>query len=1327
MSRGTFSFYVDRGGTFTDVVYKDPSGTFHAQKLLSTRGSLYEDASCYAIKRAILSSTCQDWDGPGDPCWDGVGPIPAHLIDRVRMGTTVATNALLERKGARVLLVTNVGFKDALKIATQARPRLFDLNIQKPSSLFSHVLEVDARTTHDGDTAVPLDEKRTADALTAFREAHPDVRSVAVVLMHSYRYPSHESAIAALCREAGFEHVSASHEVSPLVKFVGRGDTAVVDAYLSPTLRRYIDGVQSNLGADVPLSFMMSSGTLAAANRFRGKDAILSGPAGGVVAAATTASMYGGFRKLVLFDMGGTSTDVSHVDLDGEGYERAYDTAVAGVRVRCPMLRIHTVAAGGGSICTFRDGRCRVGPDSAGSSPGPACYRNDGPLTVTDCNAFLGRLQPECFPRVFGPMHDAALDAEASENAIRVVASKAGMEPVTCAEGFLRIAVDNMANAVKKISVARGYDVTKGYALTSFGGAGGQHACLVADALGIEAVYLHKWSGVLSAYGMGLAEIGCTREQTLDLLFERSSDSANNSETLTKLASVLDSLVVAAEEEVRIQVSESEANVLGSTKLTAKRSVTIRYDGTDVAYPVPFIEGADGGRTMVDRFEEEYQMRFGFVLPGKRVVFDTAVAECTASNADVDSAATSSTAVAEHMSEQERAARISQARVGVFRVYFPGLGWVDDTPFIRWDVLGRGQKPQGMRFDALSSGSNTQPVDATAFGGIAGPCVLVDDHGTIVVEIGWAAFADSEGVTLQRIAPRGSLHASDAGGLSMKSPPNPIYVEVFNNLFMNIAEQMGYALQNASHSVNMKERLDFSCAIFDKDGNLVANAPHMPVHLGSMGASVRKVMQSNLDMAAGDVYVLNDPYNGGTHLPDVTVVTPVFSDESWGKSSDEAPSVIFYVGSRGHHADIGGITPASMPSNSKHIDEEGVLINNFKLVSGGMFDEDGLRRILTTARYPARDPDANVADIRAQVAANAKGIRELKKMCVQYSLPIVQKYMGHVQDNAELAVRAALSKLRSGSFCYELDSGKAVCVRVDVDAARKSCVVDFSGTSSEDDGNFNAPLAVTRAATLYVFRTLVADEIPMNEGCMLPIELLVPDACMLNPTYPRAVVAGNVEVSQVVTDTLYGAMGIMGASQGTMNNVTFGSAVSGRQYYETVAGGTGAGPTWPGADGVQSHMTNSRLTDPEVLELRFPVSIERFSLRDRGPPGPCDGRGKFDGGVGVERVYKFHAPMKLILLANRRRVPPYGMAGGHCGAAGEQYILRGNGTRDEFGACDETDVSPGDVFYLATPCGGGYGEPSSSGTPQRGEGGVEETTTFSRMASDFDPERHADD
>ena len=1195
-----WQFWIDRGGTFTDLVAQAPDGALTTYKLLSENPERYQDAAIQGI-RDLLGL-------------DDGAAIPTDAIDTVKMGTTVATNALLERKGDRTLLLITKGFKDALRIGYQNRPNLFALQIQLPELLYGRVVEIDERYSASGEE---LRQVNLDDTRSALEAAHRDgFQSVAVVFLHGYRYHDHEIQVAELARSIGFNQVSVSHEVSPLMKIVGRGDTTVVDAYVSPILRRYVDQIRSELG-DARLMFMQSNGGLADARFFRGKDSILSGPAGGIVGAVETAAM-AGFDKIISFDMGGTSTDVAH--FDGE-YERAFETLVAGVRMRAPMMRIHTVAAGGGSILHFDGTRYRVGPDSAGANPGPACYRRGGPLCVTDANVMVGKIQSRFFPKVFGPNADEALDEDVVREKFAALAAEIEAatgdkrSPVEAADGFLQIAVESMAKAIKQISIQRGYDVTE-YTLNCFGGAGGQHACLVADALGITRVFIHPFAGVLSAYGMGLADHRVMRERAIEATLDDG--------LIGELDGTLDEL----EAEGRI---EMERQGVDPSDMEALRKVHLRYEGTDSPLIVDFADRA----SIVTAFEEAHNLQYGFIAPEKKHIVEALTVEVIGGASSV--------------ADPELAAA--------------GGGTTEPLAQVETYMAGSSRQTQVHDRENLAPGSR-----------VPGPAVIIEANATTVVEPGWSAeLTRRNHLLLTRIEPRISQ-------VSVGTTADPVMLEVFNNLFMSIAEQMGVVLQNTSYSVNIKERLDFSCAVFDPDGNLVANAPHIPVHLGSMGESVKTVAEQRKGtIKPGDVFMLNTPYNGGTHLPDVTVITPVFDDA--GKD------ILFYVASRGHHAEIGGITPGSVPPTSKHIDEEGVLIDNFQLVSGGRLLEAETEKLFTTAPYPTRNFRHNLGDLKAHIAGNEKGVQELRKMVSHFGLDVVHAYMGHVQDNAEECVRRVLGVLKDSSYSYEMDSGERIEVSIKVDQKAREAVIDFTGTAPQQDSNFNAPTAVCMAAVLYVFRLMVDDDIPLNGGCLKPLKVIIPDGCMLNPKYPAAVVAGNVETSQMITNTLLGALGLMGASQGTMNNFTFGDN-AGYQNYETFCGGTGAGPDFDGTHAVHSHMTNTRATDPEILEWRFPVLLESFHIREES-----GGKGAHTGGNGAVRRIHFREPMTAAIVSSHRRVPPYGMAGGMPGKPGHNYVERADGTVDELTGTDMADMKAGDVFVIETPGGGGYGPP----------------------------------
>ena len=1369
-----WQFWIDRGGTFTDIVARRPDGQLLTHKLLSDNPERYADAALHGIRH--LLGLAAD------------APIPPVTIAAVKMGTTVATNALLERRGDRTLLLITRGFRDALRIGYQNRPLLFARRIVLPELLYERVAEVPERVSAQGEILVPLDEAATRAALA---EAYGDgIRALAIVFLHGYRHPDHEARAAALARVIGFTQISVSHQISPLPKLVGRGDTTVVDAYLSPILRRYVDHIASQLagepdqgrgsgsthrqgmeqdngllegnspapscrkvqdGRPTPgiiaagssamgsdgrdesppmtrLLFMQSHGGLADARHFQGKDSILSGPAGGLVGAARTAAA-AGFDRIITFDMGGTSTDVAHYVGD---FERAFDTQVAGVRLRAPMLHIHTVAAGGGSICRFDGTRLRVGPASAGANPGPACYRRGGPLTLTDCNLLLGRIQPDCFPQVFGPDQRQPLDREIVRQRFATLAAEVkaaagqSLTPRALAEGFLRIAVENMANAIKHISTQRGHDVTT-HTLCCFGGAGGQHACAVADALGMPAILIHPLAGMLSAYGMGLAETRLLKERALEMPL--------NADLITALNAAWVELAAAGH-------AEMMAQGLPPDRLCAQGALRLRYAGSDTALSIPVPEwkapasasASPDLMALIDRFAAAHRQRFGFVMADKALVVEAVTLEVVGEEFDA-SPTSANPASASQNPASAMPASISPTSAAPTLATLP------------LHLAGRDHAAPLLQRAALRPGEL-----------IRGPAIVSEDGATTLIEPGWQA----------EVRPGGELvltrHEPRPARMAVGTAVDPILLEVFNNLFMAIAEQMGVTLANTAHSVNIKERLDFSCALFDREGQLIANAPHIPVHLGSMGEAVRALIQSRGgQFQPGDVYASNAPYSGGTHLPDVTVITPVFAETQSAKVSEvaakvadgaevgkaekgakdratlasgssatdgvreaaqggaarppyplghldlldyqksrghqesvgrRAPEVLFYVASRGHHADIGGITPGSMPPDSVIIDQEGVLLENFLLVRDGRLREAELLALLTGGPWPVRNPRQNLADLQAQIAANEKGAQELRRMVAHYGLAVVAAYMGHVQDNAAEQVRRALDRLQDGHFAGEMDNGAVIQVAIRLDRARRTARIDFTGTSPQQPSNFNAPRAITLAAVLYVFRTLVDDDIPLNAGCLRPLEIVIPPGSLLDPRPPAAVVAGNVETSQCLVDTLYGALGLLAASQGTMNNLTFGNER--HQYYETICGGAGAGPGYDGASAVHTHMTNSRLTDPEILEWRFPVRVEEFSIR-RG----SGGAGRWRGGDGVVRRLRFLEPMTAAILSGRRRVPPFGLHGGGPGQVGHNAVIRADGRREELAATAGTAMGAGDAILIETPGGGGYGAEDGPPDPLR--------------------------
>ncbi|TVQ05400.1 MAG: 5-oxoprolinase [Leptolyngbya sp. DLM2.Bin27] len=1267
-----WQFWIDRGGTFTDIVARRPDGQIVLHKLLSENPDRYADAPIQGI-RDLLGLEKDE-------------AIPAAAIEAVKMGTTVATNALLERQGDRVLLLTTKGFRDALRIGYQNRPNIFARHIELPEMLYEQVIEVNERLTAQGEVLVPLDAEAEERLLGELQNAYDSgIRACAIALLHGYRYSAHELRLGELARQVGFTQVSLSHQVSPLIKLVSRGDTTVVDAYLSPILRRYVDRVAAQLTTEseaqlaapqTQLMFMQSNGGLTDAALFQGKDSILSGPAGGVVGAVQT-SRQAGYDRMIGFDMGGTSTDVSHYR--GE-YERSFETEVAGVRLRAPMMAIHTVAAGGGSIVGFDGSRYRVGPASAGAYPGPACYRHGGPLAVTDCNVMVGKLQPEFFPQVFGPGGDQPLDGAIVREKFVALAEEIQAatgdvrSPEQVAAGFLAIAVEKMANAIKKISVQRGYDASE-YVLCSFGGAGGQHACLIADALGMTEVFLHPYAGVLSAYGMGLADVRSLNEQSVELPLEEA--------TLPEIQRVVESLADQGLEELGRQgfdIQNSKLKTKNSTSPQVLPRLLLKYEGTDSTLAVEFA----GVEAMRSQFTTLHRQRYGFAQENKRLIVDTAAVEVIGHT---------------HSPDEPEIARVRTQPLtpNTTVSVYTADGWHETPVYHRDDLC---------------------PGDA-----IAGPALIIEPTGTNVVEPGWGATLTAKGHLILKAEGRGQKAEGNSKFKIQNSKlPDPVQLEIFNNLFRAVAEEMGITLQNTSYSVNIKERLDFSCALFDQNGQLVANAPHIPVHLGSMGESVRSLIEAKGNsLKPGDVYLQNNPYNGGTHLPDITVITPVFLEEKAEGRRQKAEEIqnpefkisspetlrvgaaspkdlqnsklktqnskfqpAFYVASRGHHADIGGTTPGSMPPDSTSIEEEGVLLDNVQLVDQGRFLEAELLDILTTAPYPVRNSTQNVADLQAQIAANAKGAQELQKLVDHYGLDTVQTYMQHVQDNAEECVRRVIDRLHDGQFICAMDDGSQISVQVTVNRKQRSARIDFTGTSPQRPSNFNAPAAVCKAAVLYVFRTLVDDDIPLNAGCLKPLEIVIPEGSMLNPRYPAAVVAGNVEVSQAVTDALYGALGAIAASQGTMNNFTFGNEH--HQYYETICGGSGAGPGFPGTDAVHTHMTNSRLTDPEVLEWRFPVLLREFAIRQGS-----GGAGEFSGGNGIVRRVEFREPMTAAILSNHRLVPPFGLAGGQPGQVGENSVIRADGRVEVLPGQATVAVEPGDCIAIATPGGGGYG------------------------------------
>ena len=1205
MSSDNWQFWIDRGGTFTDIVAMNPKKQIITHKLLSNNPEQYQDAAIQGI-RDIL--------GIGDN-----DSIPSNNISTIKMGTTVGTNALLEHKGEPTVFVTTKGFKDLLEIGYQNRPDIFALNIKKPEQLYNHVIEVDERYDSNGTELVGINERKVHDDLKTIFDL--GIRSIAISFIHGYKYPDHELKVAEIARNIGYSQISVSHEISPLIKLVSRAETTVVDAYLSPILKEYINKIKSTLqqnnGSGSDLLFMQSNGGLVNADEFRGKDCILSGPAGGIVGAIRTSSL-AGFDKIISFDMGGTSTDVAHYR--GE-LERSFQTTISGIHLQSPMMKIDTIAAGGGSILHFDGEKLRVGPDSAGSDPGPACYRRDGPLTVTDCNLMLNKIIPDHFPHVFGQSADMPLDPEIVVQKFSAMTETVNRDsakqytPESLAEGFLDVAVENMANAIKNISVQRGYDV-KEYTLCCFGGAGGQHACKVADTLGITQIFIHPYAGVLSAYGIGLADQREILKRSVEQIFSTSS--------LNEVVEMVSDMENEGRDKlIKTGVLEDRINTI--TKLHLK------YKGSDTALLIDLPKTADIDH-IISQFNSKHKQLFGFIQEDTPLMIETVSVEIIGRS--------------ENIEEKSYPAKRNSKCIPINRTEMYSNNKYHDTPvFLRTDL---------------------EPGTV-----IKGPSIIIENNSTLVIEPGWTGeITQYNHLTLTRTSSKQIKYDID-------TTVDPVMLEIFNNRFMSIAEQMGYTLQNTAHSVNIKERHDFSCALFDQNGNLVANAPHIPVHIGSMSECVKALISTDeFKGKKGDVYLQNSPYNGGTHLPDITVITPVF---------DESDRIYAYVASRGHHADIGGKSPGSMPHDSTTIHEEGILIKGMRIVENGNFHKNDLMDTLSSTNYPARNPTQNIADIQAQIAANEKGIIELKKLVDSYSNKVVQAYMNHVQDNAENEVKKVIDTLNDGTFSYKLDDDSVICIKLIIDKIRRKAIIDLNDTTPQVPTNFNAPLAVCKAAVLYVFRTLVQTSIPLNDGCLRPIDIRVPKGSMLDPEYPAAVVAGNVETSQYIVDTLFGALGILAASQGTMNNFTFGNHQY--QYYETVCGGAGAGKYFHGTDAVHTHMTNSRITDPEILELRYPIILEEFSIRENS-----GGPGKYNGGNGVTRKIRFLDKMSASILSSHRTYPPFGLYGGRSGMKGNNLVLRENGTLIQLCGNDSITMYPNDTFIIETPGGGAFGE-----------------------------------
>jgi len=1184
-----WEFWIDRGGTFTDVIGRAPDGTEQSAKLLSVSPA-YADAAVEGMRRMLGVAP--------------VAPFPAERVASIKLGTTVATNALLERKGAKTLLLTTRGFADALVIGDQARPSLFALDIVKSEPLFAGVVEADERLDAAGAVLRPLDEAALAAALP--RAAAQGFESIAIAFLHADLNPAHERRAGELARDAGFRFVSLSSDVSPLPRFVPRAETSVVDAYLTPVLRSYVAALEAEL-AGAPLYFMTSAGALARAGAFRGRDALVSGPAGGVVGVAGVAGAragLGGAAAVLGFDMGGTSTDVCRY----AGVLERRDTAkVADAKVRAPMLDVETVAAGGGSILHFDGLRARVGPMSAGADPGPACYGRGGPATVTDANLVLGRLDPARFPSVFGPRGDAPLDPAAAEARLAELAAAMGAPGArAAAEGFLAVAVEQMAGAIRRISTERGFDPRR-HALVAFGGAAGQVACDVAEALGISEVLCPAYASVLSAWGIGQARMRAIRSAGLGAALDAAG--------LATAGALAERLAGEAQAALAEQ---------GAAAGEAEQRLYLSYVEADAALPVPLGDLA----SVRTSFEAAHRRLFGFIEPQRPILIASVEAEASEGPS-------------------------------------PSTGGVG----------GGGRSPRSSRSRSADAAPSLPSPAPPSPSPRAGGGLIVRPDTQIFVAPGWRADEAADG--LVRLVRVGRVVRAAA---TNTSKPDPVTLELYNRRFMGIAEAMGAALERTAHSVNIKERLDFSCALFDAGGGLVANAPHMPVHLGSMGASVRAVRERHPVLAPGEAFALNSPYAGGTHLPDITVVMPVFSA---GPQSG-APEPAFFVAARGHHADVGGMQPGSMPPFSHGIDEEGVLLDALPIMRRGVFLEAETRAALASGQWPARAPDRNVADLKAQIAACQAGAAAVEALIAEHGAAEVARYMGFVQANAEAAVRRAIGVLKDGAARMPMDGGGEIVVSASVDAAKGEAVLDFTASSAQLPSNFNAPASVVDAAALYVFRCLVDDDIPLNAGCLTPLRIVTAEGSMLNPRPPAAVVAGNVETSQHIVDALFAALGVMAASQGTMNNFTFGDDA--RQYYETICGGAGATARAPGASAVHTHMTNSRLTDPEILERRFPVRLEAFEVR-RG----SGGAGAHPGGDGARRRIRFLAPMEAALLSTRRTVAPQGLAGAQPGLPGSQRLITPTGAVKELEGCFSIAVRPGDVIEIETPGGGGYG------------------------------------
>lgn len=1242
-----YRFSIDRGGTFTDIYAEVPGEPgYRVIKLLSEDPQNYADAPREGIRRILTEMGACRADGD---C------VSADPIEWIRMGTTVATNALLERKGARCALLVTRGFGDILQIGNQDRPHIFDLEIRKPELLYETVIEIDERLrflrADEPPPAEPVVEGITGDRLVVLQPLDSEalrpqlqqvydrgIRSLAVVLMHAYAWPGHELAIGRLAEEIGFAQISLSSQVMPRIKLVARGDTTMVDAYLNPHIRNYLDsfrqGFEDRL-ANTSLLFMQSDGGLARAGDFTGSRAILSGPAGGVVGYAMTTFEQESGQPVIGFDMGGTSTDVSRF---GGDYELVFETETAGVRIQAPQLHIKTVAAGGGSRLFFENNMFMVGPESAGAHPGPVCYRKNGYLAVTDANLVLGRIQPKYFPHIFGTGENQPLDLAASRRVLAELADRINaanrqkglpdMSVEQVALGFLQVANEVMVRPIREISVMRGYDI-KEHVLAVFGGAGPQHACAIARSLGIPDIFIHRFSGILSAYGIGMADVIVDLQKPSSVRYQ------------PQILPDIEKQVAGLREQAYADLLRQgfAADAVDSTAF-----LNLRYKGTDTPQMIAWPEDNDFARVL----SETYLREFGFDLDGRDILID-----------DVRVRARGKTSGLRRLTIS--GAQGPAPQLDTVQCYFEG-GW-QATAVYDLAQLGAGYC-------------------------IAGPAIIVHETSTILVEPDCTA----------SITGSGDVRLQVGSGVRQRvgTEMDPIQLSIFSNLFMSIAEQMGRMLQKTAISTNIKERLDFSCALFGPSGELVANAPHLPVHLGAMSEAVKEqIRRRKDDLMPGDVLVSNHPVAGGSHLPDITVITPVFREGE----------IIFWVAARGHHADIGGISPGSMPPNSRRIEEEGACITSFKLVENGRFQEEGIAELLLAPGKLERGPgqpkisgtrllEDNISDLKAQVAANQKGIELVLEMVDHYGLDVVQAYMRHVQDAAEDAVRTRLRELSqskgmqardSVSAMDFMDDGSPIVLKMTIDRSDGSAVFDFSGTGPQVWGNCNAPKAVTKSAILYCLRCLIKKDLPLNHGCLLPITIHIPPGSLLDPSPEAAVVGGNVLTSQRVVDVVLKAFGVAAASQGCMNNFTFGNERFG--YYETVGGGAGAGPCWHGQTGVHTHMTNTRITDPEILERRYPLLLREFSVR-RG----SGGQGRFNGGDGLIREVEFLVPLNAAILSERRVYAPYGLAGGQPGARGHNLFICKDGRTISMGSKNEIMAGPGDRFRILTPGGGGYGE-----------------------------------